>query len=74
MGAAVPGSSIKFRVLVDGKSPGVSHGLDIDSDGYGTVTEQHMYRLIRLQESIIAREFQIEFFDTEVEVLDFTFG
>lgn len=74
MGPAVPGHTIKFRVLIDGKSPGLSHGLDIDSDGYGTVTEQRMYQLIRQQGPIIGREFQIEFFDPEVEVFDFTFG
>jgi Thioredoxin like C-terminal domain len=33
MGAAIPGRINKFRVLIDGKSPGLSHGLDIDSDG-----------------------------------------
>jgi Thioredoxin like C-terminal domain len=38
------------------------------------VTEPRMYQLIRQQGSIIDREFQIEFFDQEVEVFDFTFG
>ena len=74
MGPAKPGHTIKFRVLIDGKTPGLSHGLDIDSNGNGTVTEQRMYQLIRQQGSIIDREFQIEFFDPEVEVFDFTFG
>ena len=74
MGPALPGSTIKFRVLIDGKSPGLSHGLDIDSNGNGTVTEQRMYQLIRQPGPITDREFQIEFFDPEVEVFDFTFG
>lgn len=74
MGPAVPGQTIKFRVLIDGKSPGLSHGLDIDSNGNGIVTEHRMYQLIRQQAPVIDREFQIEFFDPEVEVFDFTFG
>ena len=74
MGPAAPGQTIKFRVLIDGKAPGLSHGLDIDGNGNGTVTEQRMYQLIRQPGPITDREFQIEFFDTNVEVFDFTFG
>jgi len=61
-------------VLIDGKSPHASHGLDIDSTGNGKITEQRMYQLIRQPGPVIDREFQIEFLDTEVEVYDFTFG
>jgi len=74
MGPAVPGTSIKFRVLIDGSPPAASHGLDVDSNGNGIVTEQRMYQLIRQQGPIIDREFQIEFLDAGVEVYDFTFG
>jgi thiol-disulfide isomerase/thioredoxin len=76
MGPATPGASIKFRVLIDGKPPGSAHGLDVDSDGNGTVTGQRMYQLIRQQGPIVDREFQIEFPDpgAGVEVYDFTFG
>ena len=74
MGPVVPGTSIKFRVLVDGQVPGSAHGLDIDNNGNGTVHDQRMYQLIRQHEPIIDREFEIEFLDPEVEVFDFTFG
>jgi hypothetical protein len=74
MGPGVAGQTIKFRVLIDGKAPAASHGLDIDSNGNGVVTEQRMYQLIRQQGPITDHEFQIEFFDTGVEVFDFTFG
>lgn len=74
MGPAVAGTSVKFRVLINGKPPGTSHGLDIDSDGYGMVNEQRMYQLIRQPGSITDQEFQIEFLDKDVEVFDFTFG
>jgi thiol-disulfide isomerase/thioredoxin len=74
MGPAEPGSSLKFRVLIDGKPPGTAHGLDIDINGSGTVTKPRMYQLIRQHDSVIDREFQIEFLDPQVEVYDFTFG
>jgi len=74
MGPSVPGTSVKFRVLIDGKPPGGSHGLDVDSSGNGTVNEQRMYQLVRQPGPVIDREFQVEFLDPEVEVYDFTFG
>ena len=74
MGTTTQGTSVKFRVLIDGRPPGIAHGLDIDSDGNGTVTEQRMYQLVRQQGPVIDREFQIEFLDPGVEVFDFTFG
>jgi len=74
MGAGSPGRPIKFRVLLNGMPPGPAHGLDVDSNGYGTLTEHRMYQLIRQQGAITDREFEIEFFDPGVEVYDFTFG
>ena len=47
MGPAAPGTSVKFRVLIDGQPPGAAHGLDVDEQGVGTVTEQRLYQLIR---------------------------
>lgn len=67
-------SNLKFRVLIDGTPPGNAHGIDIDSNGNGTVTEPRMYQLIRQQGPIIDHEFQIEFSAPKVEVYDFTFG
>jgi thiol-disulfide isomerase/thioredoxin len=74
MGPKVTGASLKFLVLIDGKPPGSAHGLDVDSNGNGKVTEPRMYQLIRQQGYVADREFQIEFLDPEVEVYDFTFG
>lgn len=74
MGAAVRGASVKFRLLIDGNPPGPAHGLDVDSNGNGTVTAPRMYQLIRQQGPVTDREFQIEFLDPKVEVYDFTFG
>jgi hypothetical protein len=43
MGRPAPGTSVPFRVLVDGQRPGDAHGLDVDEQGHGTVSEQRLY-------------------------------
>jgi thiol-disulfide isomerase/thioredoxin len=65
---------VKFRVLLDGKPPGVAHGSDVDSQGVGTLTEPRLYQLIRQRGSIGARQFEIEFLDPGARVFSFTFG
>jgi thiol-disulfide isomerase/thioredoxin len=74
MGPRARGTSVRFRVTIDGKSPGAAHGLDVDDQGYGTVTEQRLYQLIRQPKPIADRQFEIEFLDSGVEVFAFTFG
>ncbi len=74
MGPATPGASVKFRVLIDGKPPGAAHGGDVDEQGYGTVTEQRLYQLIRQSGPIADRQFEIEFLAPGVETFAFTFG
>ena len=66
MGPAAPGTAIKFRVLIDGQPPGAAHGVDVDEQGNGTVTEQRLYQLIRQQKPIADRQFEIEFLDPGV--------
>jgi thiol-disulfide isomerase/thioredoxin len=65
---------VRFRVLIDGQPPGVAHGVDVDSQGNGTVTESRMYQLIRQPKPIADRLFEIEFLDAGVGAFDFTFG
>jgi thiol-disulfide isomerase/thioredoxin len=74
MGPAEPGTSVRFRVLIDGQPPGAAHGIDSDEQGDGTVTEQRLYQLIRQPKSIADRQFEIEFIDSGVEAFAFTFG
>jgi thiol-disulfide isomerase/thioredoxin len=74
MGPAVRGTSVSFRVLIDGHPPGTSHGSDVDEQGDGTVTEQRLYQLIRQPEPAADRSFEIEFLGSGVEAFDFTFG
>jgi hypothetical protein len=65
---------VKFRVTIDGQPPGATHGVDVDEQGNGTVSEQRMYQLIRQQQSIVDRQFEIEFLGPGVEAFSFTFG
>ncbi len=74
MGPAAPGTSVRFRVLIDGQPPGAAHGTDVDEQGYGTATEQRLYQLIRQPEPIVDRRFEIEFLGPGVEAFAFTFG
>ena len=74
MGPATPGTSVRFRLLIDGQPPGAARGSDVDEQGYGTVTEQRLYQLIRQGKPIADRQFQIEFLGPGVEAFAFTFG
>jgi thiol-disulfide isomerase/thioredoxin len=74
MGPEARGTSVRFRVLIDGKPPGAAHGADVDDQGNGTVTEQRMYQLIRQPKPIADRQFEIEFLESGVEAFAFTFG
>jgi thiol-disulfide isomerase/thioredoxin len=74
MGPAMPGTAVRFRVLIDGNPPGAAHGVDTDAQGNGTVSEQRMYQLIRQPKPIVDRQFEIEFLDPGVEAFAFTFG
>ena len=74
MGPRTRGTPVRFRVLLDGRPPGAAHGGDVDARGYGTVSEQQTYQLIRQAKPIVDRQFEIEFLDPGVETFDFTFG
>ena len=74
MGPAAPGTTARFRVLIDGQSPGPAHGSDVDEQGAGTVGEPRLYQLIRQPEPVADRLFEIEFLDPGVAVFSFTFG
>jgi thiol-disulfide isomerase/thioredoxin len=74
MGPAARGTSVRFRVFIDGQPPGAAHGIDVDDQGNGTVSEQRLYQLIRQPKPIADRLLEIEFLDSGVEALAFTFG
>ncbi len=74
MGPAARGTSVRFRVFLDGQAPGTAHGSDVDEQGHGTVSDQRLYQLIRQPKRIADRQFEIEFLDAGVEAFSFTFG
>jgi thiol-disulfide isomerase/thioredoxin len=74
MGPSARGTTVPFRVLVDGDPPGAARGLDIDEQGQGTLSQQRLYQLIRERGSITDRTFEISFLAPGVEAYVFTFG
>jgi len=74
LGPAARGTSVRFRVFIDGQPAGVARGTDVDDRGDGTVAEQRLYQLVRQPGPVHARLFEIEFLDPGVEAFAFTFG
>jgi Thioredoxin like C-terminal domain/AhpC/TSA family len=71
---AVRPASIRFQVRLDGQSPGPAHGVDVDGDGNGTLSDQRLYQLVRQPGPIVERAFEVEFQEAGVEAYVFTFG
>jgi cytochrome c biogenesis protein CcdA/thiol-disulfide isomerase/thioredoxin len=65
---------VSVRVTIDGNPPGADHGMDIDAEGYGTVTGHRLYQLVRQSGKIQDRTFRIEFLSPGVQAYSFTFG
>ncbi|WP_322027710.1 cytochrome c biogenesis protein DipZ [Burkholderia sp. BCC1977] len=74
LGPGANGKPVRFRVTLDGAAPGTAHGADVDAQGYGTVTGQRLYQLVRQPGTIADRTFAIEFLDPGVDAYAFTFG
>ena len=68
------GKPVRFKVTLDGKAPGADAGTDINAQGFGTVTGERLYQLVRQQGQVRDRTFRIEFLDAGVEAFAFTFG
>ncbi|MEJ1963420.1 MAG: hypothetical protein WDO56_18445 [Gammaproteobacteria bacterium] len=50
------------------------HGADIDAEGYGTLSQQRLYQLIRQPGTGGDRQLEIEFLDAGAEAFSLTFG
>ena len=74
MGPSRQGGTVRFRVSIDGQPPGPAHGVDVDTEGNGSVVEQRLYQLVRQPKPIADRRFEIQFLDGGVEAYAFTFG
>ena len=65
---------IPFRVLLDGETPGPSHGVDVDEEGNGVLREGRMYQLVREHDTVRERTLEITFLEPGAEAYSFTFG
>ena len=65
---------IPFRVLLDGKPPGRSHGVDVDEDGNGVLGDGRLYQLVREYDAVRERTLEITFLEPGAEAYVFTFG
>ncbi|MNH83085.1 Thiol-disulfide oxidoreductase YkuV [compost metagenome] len=74
LGPGADGKPVRFKVLIDGKTPGADHGMDVAPDGSGTVTDQRLYQLVRQNGGVTDRTFSIEFLDPGASAYAFTFG
>ena len=68
------GADVPFTVLLDGQPPGDAHGLDIDAQGVGTVSEPRLYQLVRQPGAVRERTFEITLHEPGVRAHVFTFG
>jgi hypothetical protein len=68
------GEPIPFRVLIDGKAPGRSHGVDVDEHGNGVLREGRMYQLVRQHDAVRQRTLEITFLQPGAKAYSFTFG
>ena len=74
LGPTKDGKPVRFRVKLDGATPGVNCGSDSAPDGTGVVREYRLYQLIRQKDQIEDLTFEIEFLDPGVQAFSFTFG
>jgi thiol-disulfide isomerase/thioredoxin len=74
LGPAKDGKPVRFKVTSNGITPGVDHGVDSASDGAGEVRTYRLYQLIRQNNQVEDRTFEIEFLDPGVPAFSFTFG
>jgi hypothetical protein len=65
---------VRFSVLNHGQPPCAAHGIEVDTQGNGTMTEHRMYQLTLRPNRVAHRRFEIEFLDSGVEAFAFTFG
>lgn len=68
------GEPVRFRVRLDGETPGAAHGVDADADGNGHLDEDRLYQLVRQPGAVEERTFEIMFHERGVEAYVFTFG
>ncbi|WP_027214629.1 cytochrome c biogenesis protein DipZ [Burkholderia sp. WSM2232] len=74
LGPMADGKPVRFKVTIDGKAPGASHGADTDANGVGVIDKERLYQLVRQSGPVEDRTFEIQFLDAGVSAYAFTFG
>ncbi len=74
LGPRSDGRAVRCLVLLDGKPPEGSAGIDVDQPGNGVVADARLYQLIRQDGPITDRTFEITFLDPGAQAYVFTFG
>jgi thiol-disulfide isomerase/thioredoxin len=74
MGPPARGTSVPYRVRLDGQAPSAAHGFDVDADGNGMLADQRLHQLIREPGTVTERTVEIEFLGAGAEAYCFTFG
>ena len=74
LGPQSEGGPLRFLVLIDGKPPEGTRGIDVDQRGNGAVADARLYQLIRQRGRITDRAFEITFLDPGAQAYVFTFG
>ncbi|MER7251763.1 redoxin family protein [Kribbella sp. NPDC000426] len=65
---------VPFRLLIDGRPPGESHGVDVSADGQGLIDDGRLYQLFRQQGEVGERTLELTFLAPGAEAYVFTFG
>jgi thiol-disulfide isomerase/thioredoxin len=65
---------IRFRITIDGASPGVSRGADVDAEGRGVLDQDRLYQLVRQAGAIVDHTIEIDLLTSGVCAYAFTFG
>ena len=74
MGPSERDTPVRFRLCLDGQPPGAAHGIDVDEQGEGTVTEPRLHQLLRQPPPVAERTVEITFPDPGLHAYAFTFG
>lgn len=62
------------KVTIEGQTPGMDHGADIDAHGNGVIDATRLYQLVRLRGQVKAHRFEVRFLERGAEAFAFTSG
>jgi thiol-disulfide isomerase/thioredoxin len=71
---AARGSSVRFRVTLDGRPPEEHRGSDVDGSGNGSIGRPRLYSLVRQQGVVQHSTVDVELLDPGAELYAATFG